>query len=339
MRGVWWCALIVGAACCGAPPAPSNEGLGGEHTPLMRQPPHRAPADSLALQLRGGGKGGCKAKHLSGKGKGRHFLVTKDKHAFPNLRLGAAHAVASGDNSSLVPTGVRRQGKHRAADPEDSDSYSSWEIEEQYAKFRQRIATDRVPPPEAGLIPLTSKGAREFGAVELASSYMGRPIQIMRRARDPRDGDVWGWGANYDGQLGIADGCRMVRPPRTPTHPHSDTDTHTHTHEHTTRALTHTNTHTQIYIAVAVRLFRGIWQPLLPCVCVCVCVCLHIYVCIHTCIRICVYTYVYTYVQVVHMHIIYIDTCVCVCVCVCVLCRTGGSRRASSLCPTVQWRR
>ena len=228
MRSVWWCALIVGAACCGAPPTPGNEGPGGDDPPLVRQPPHRAPAASIVLQLRGGGKGGCKAKHLSGKGKGRHFLVTKEKHAFPNLRLGAAHAVASGDNSSLVPTGVRRQGKHRAADPEDSDSYSSWEVEEQYARFQQRIATDRAPPPDAGLIPLTSKGAREFGAVELASSYMGRPIQIMRRARDPRDGDVWGWGANYDGQLGIADGCRMVhRPAHSPTHPL----THIHTHK------------------------------------------------------------------------------------------------------------
>ena len=165
------------------------------------------------LALRGGGKGGCKAKHLSGKGRSRHFLVTKHKHAFPNLRLGAAHAVASGANSSLVPTGARAQDKrpYRATGPEDSDSYSSWEAEEEYARFQQRLTTDRAPPPAAGLIPLTSKGAREFGAVELASSYMGRPIQILRRARDPRDGDVWGWGANYDGQLGIANGCRMDR--------------------------------------------------------------------------------------------------------------------------------
>ena len=36
-------------------------------------------------------------------------------------------------------------------------------------------------------------------------------MQILRRARDAREGDVWGWGANYDGQLGIADGCRMDR--------------------------------------------------------------------------------------------------------------------------------
>ena len=39
----------------------------------------------------------------------------------------------------------------------------------------------------------------------------GSLMQILRRARDAREGDVWGWGANYDGQLGIADGCRMDR--------------------------------------------------------------------------------------------------------------------------------
>jgi len=169
--------------------------------------------EPLHLALRGGGKGGCKAKHLSTKVKGRHFLVTK--HAFPGLRQGAAHAVATGQNKSLVVAGVKRAhsaaGGYRAEDPEDSDSYSSWEVEEQHAQLRKRMSTSRDMPPEAGLIPLTSAGAREFGAIQMAQTYMGRPIQILRRARDPRDGDVWGWGANYDGQLGIADGCRMDR--------------------------------------------------------------------------------------------------------------------------------
>jgi len=170
-------------------------------------------ACGFPLRLRGGGKGGCKAKHLSSKVKGRHFLVTK--HAFPGLRQGAAHAVATGQNKSLVVTGVKRKqseaGRYRAEDPEDSDSYSSWEVEEQHAQLQKRMSSSRAMPPEAGLIPMTSAGAKEFGAIDMGGTYMGRPIQILRRARDPRDGDVWGWGANYDGQLGIADGCRMDR--------------------------------------------------------------------------------------------------------------------------------
>jgi hypothetical protein len=166
------------------------------------------------LALRGGGKGGCKAKHLSSRAKGRHPLVTK--HAFPNLRLGAMHAVATGHNKSLVTTGgVERTrgaaGRYQAQDPEDSDSYSSWEAEEQHTRMQERMSTERAPLPETGLIPLTPAGAKMHGAVALAQTYMGRPIQILRRARDPKDGIVWGWGANYDGQLGIANGCRMDR--------------------------------------------------------------------------------------------------------------------------------
>ena len=151
-------------------------------------------AQPLRLSLRGGGKGGCKAKHLSGKAKGRHFLVTK--HSFPNLRAGAQYAVERGQNSSLAVVGVKRAagasgggtgtGSFRATDADDSDSLSSWEIEEQHAQMRRRMATEREVPAPAGLIPLTRAGAEQFGAVEMAQSYMGRPIQV----------DLWSFAAN-----------------------------------------------------------------------------------------------------------------------------------------------
>ena len=208
---VWKAVVMVlvwmGDASVGSPGHPGRSASGATKATTAGPPP--GCPGGLHLALRGGGKGGCKAKHLSTSAKGRHAMVTK--HAFPNLRRGAEHAAAGG-NQSLVAVGARRAAGARGhADADDSESVSSWEVEEQHDRFRRRIATERAPPPEAGLIPLTHTGARDFGAVEMAQSYMGRPIQIMRRARDPRDGDVWGWGANYDGQLGIAEGCRMDR--------------------------------------------------------------------------------------------------------------------------------
>ena len=143
-RPFGWCVFLIAACCYGdtlrqraaLTPQPCRVFAAHQGDAL----PHTL---SLRLVLRGGGKGGCKAKHLSGKGKGRHFLVTK--HAFPNLRLGAAHAVATGDNSSLATIGTLRarsdSGRYRAEDPNDSDSYSSWEVEEQHAKLHQRITS------------------------------------------------------------------------------------------------------------------------------------------------------------------------------------------------------
>ena len=121
----WQDVFFVAACCCrGAPQSPQCPRQCAVAASISEPVLRGCGSFGLHLSLRGGGKGGCKAKHLSGKGKGRHVMVTK--HAFPGLRQGAEHAVATGQNKSLVVTGVKRAaGAYRAEDPMDSDSFSS----------------------------------------------------------------------------------------------------------------------------------------------------------------------------------------------------------------------
>ena len=164
-------------------------------------------------RLRGGGKGGCKAKHLSRVTEGRRKMV--EKHSHRNLLLGSQYngtIAAARVLDARSPNWVAQPTKKRIPDDDDDDSSaSSWEIAEQVNRFKQAISSNNDPLPEKGLIPLTRLGAEHYGAPALAHSFAGRPLQILTRARDPRDGDLWGMGANYDGQLGLAEGSKMDR--------------------------------------------------------------------------------------------------------------------------------
>lgn len=57
----------------------------------------------------------------------------------------------------------------------------------------------------------TTFRSKTLGALEVMHTYKGRPIKILKRPRPPEFGDVWAWGSNYDGQLGIGDGCKIDR--------------------------------------------------------------------------------------------------------------------------------
>lgn len=138
-----------------------------------------------------------------------------DKHSHKNLLLGSQYngtVAAQRVLDARSPNWVAQPTKKRVPDDEDDeDSASSWEIAEQVHNFRMAVANTNDPLPGKGLIPLTSQGAEHYGAPALAHSFAGRPLQILTRARNPRDGDLWGMGANYDGQLGLAEGSKMDR--------------------------------------------------------------------------------------------------------------------------------
>ena len=164
--------------------------------------------------LRGGGKGGCKVKHLSKVKEGRRLMM--GKHAFPNLDLGARFDSQSKNSKALATVSEATSRKVQTTsiamrDEDSDDSLSSWEVEDMNKRMVKRVRTMKEILPENGLIPLTNLGSRSLGALELIQTYKGRPIKILRRPRPPEFGDVWAWGSNYDGQLGIADGCRMDR--------------------------------------------------------------------------------------------------------------------------------
>ncbi|KAJ1479126.1 hypothetical protein T484DRAFT_1815489, partial [Baffinella frigidus] len=105
-------------------------------------------------RLRGGGKGGCKAKHLSRVTEGRRKMV--DKHSHKNLLLGsqyngtvAAQRVLDARSPNWVAQPTKKRDGWRvlptrprivtgwvacgdwADDEDDEDSASSWEIAEQ----------------------------------------------------------------------------------------------------------------------------------------------------------------------------------------------------------------
>lgn len=172
------------------------------------------------LVLRGGGKGGCKAKHLSNAKEGRRIMAAK--HGFPGLVLGAKHgreeeeAAAKGALTAYEEEGMRDLAEGGSDDDEEEEadsfpSYSSDEPAQAVAEMKKRVQTSREILPSGGEIPLTAAGCRKYGAVELSQTYQGRPIKIMRHPRPSEHGNVWAWGSNYDGQLGLGDGCKIDR--------------------------------------------------------------------------------------------------------------------------------
>lgn len=42
-------------------------------------------------------------------------------------------------------------------------------------------------------------------------SFQGRPIKVNKIPRPPDHGILWGWGCNYEGQLGLGNGCSIDR--------------------------------------------------------------------------------------------------------------------------------
>ena len=84
----------------------------------------RTQSFTATLQLRGGGKGGCKAKHLGTAKEGRRVLV--GKHAFPNLNLGSKWGREQ-DQKELAKTGDAKGGNVAAKDDDDDDETDSVE--------------------------------------------------------------------------------------------------------------------------------------------------------------------------------------------------------------------
>jgi hypothetical protein len=103
-------------------------------TPITKNPIHlaldecvlseRSVAHPGSLRLRGGGKGGCKAKHLSTAKEGRRIMV--GKHTFPNLNLGSKWAQEQA-KKQLVDTADEKDKNMVAGDSdEESDSVESY---------------------------------------------------------------------------------------------------------------------------------------------------------------------------------------------------------------------
>eukprot|EP00960_Hanusia_phi_P022834 675204-Hanusia_phi.AAC.4 len=175
--------------------------------------------------LRGGGKGRSKVRHLGRSKEGVRAKI--NKHTFPHLKRGSDHTTVQmvlkekngtmQDNEMRDETDPEMEERKYYAKPistyEDPsfESVSSADAKEQHrAIFRYgKASAEEMPTP--GIVPLTYSGSQRFGVIQVSQTYMGKPLKIYRRERDPRDGIIWGWGANYDGQLGIANGCKIDR--------------------------------------------------------------------------------------------------------------------------------
>ena len=178
-----------------------------------------------AMLLRGGGKGRSKARHLGRSKEGVRGRL--NKHTFPHLKRGSDHISAQlalrEDNVTKLDDTMQDDSDPElderkfyakpisTYDDPSFESVSSVEAKENHRRiFKWAKSTGEELPPK-GIVPLTYMGSKKFGVIQVSQTYMGKPLKIYRRSRDPRDGIIWGWGANYDGQLGIANGCKIDR--------------------------------------------------------------------------------------------------------------------------------